>query len=200
MTTRTPTPRTLDIELLAIDLSTCTRCTGTLANIEAAIEKVRQVTEPIGTAIHLRKTLIDSEEAARRHRFVTSPTLRVDGRDVAFETRESLCDSCTDLCGCAEGTQCRVWSYQGEEHTEAPVGLIVEALLGALAVPAAPPAAPVSSPAVVPENLQRFFAGRAARAATSPATCCPPAAQATCCEAAEKATCCAPEAASCGCA
>ena len=119
-----PQPRILDVELLAIDLSTCTRCTGTLGNIEQAIDAVRRVTEPTGTSIRLRKTLVESEEQALQHRFVSSPTIRVNGRDIVFETQESRCDSCTDLCGCDEGTSCRIWNYQGEEHTEAPVGLV----------------------------------------------------------------------------
>jgi hypothetical protein len=144
MQTRNPGPdspesprRVLEVEFLALDLTSCTRCTGTLANIEEAIAAVERVAEPTGTSIRLKRTLIDSEEAARRHRFVSSPTIRVAGRDIVFETRESLCDSCTDLCGCAEGTSCRVWSYQGREFTEAPVGLVVEALLRKMAGPPA---------------------------------------------------------------
>lgn len=206
MTTRTPRTETADaprgvveIELLAIDLATCTRCTGTLANIEAAIDAVRAVATATGKSIRLTKTLIETEEEARRHRFVTSPTIRVAGRDIVFETRESRCDSCTDLCGCDEGTSCRVWSYQGEEHTEAPVGLVVEALLGEIATaPAAAPGAVAT--AEVPENLRRFFAGRAAKAAEAAGACCPPAALETCCAPEEKSSCCAPAATSCGCA
>jgi hypothetical protein len=144
MQTRNPGPespesthRVLEVELLALDLTSCTRCTGTLANIEEAIAAVERVAGPTGTSIRLKRTLIDSEEAARRHRFVSSPTIRVAGRDIVFETRESLCDSCTDLCGCAEGTSCRVWSYHGREFTEAPVGLVVEALLREMAGPPA---------------------------------------------------------------
>jgi hypothetical protein len=191
-------PRVLDVELLALDLTSCTRCTGSLANIEAAIAAVQQVAAPTGTSIRLHKILVDSEEAARRHRFVSSPTIRVAGRDIAFETKESLCDSCTDLCGCAEGTSCRVWSYQGQEFTEAPVGLVVEALLREIVVP--PAALSAADPATeVPENLRRFFAGKAASSDKSAAACCPPTEQADCCAPAEKASCCAPTTTTCGC-
>ncbi|MHB8801100.1 MAG: DUF2703 domain-containing protein [Thermoanaerobaculia bacterium] len=194
------THRELEVELLALDLTSCTRCTGTLANIEEAIAAVRRVAEPTGTSIRLRRTLVDSEEAARRHRFVSSPTIRVGGRDVVFETRESLCDSCTDLCGCAEGTSCRVWSYQGREYTEAPVGLVVEALLREMAVSPAGEVEPAVAGDEVPANLRRFFAGRAASGAGSAAACCSTAEQETCCAPSQKASCCAPDATSCGCA
>jgi hypothetical protein len=198
---RSAAARTIEIELLALDLDTCTRCVGTLSNIEQAIAAVRQVTEHTGTTIRVRKVVIASEEEACRHRFVSSPTIRVDGRDIVLETLESTCESCTDLCGCTEGTSCRVWRYQGEEHTEAPVGLVVEALLREIAGPVAVGAAAGEAPAYeLPANLRSFFAGKASRAAVTASACCAPSEQATCCEPAEKAVCCGgPEPAACGC-
>lgn len=196
--------RTIEIELLALDLATCTRCVGTLANIETAIAAVREVLAPTGTTVRLRKTVVASEEDARRHHFVSSPTIHVGGRDIAFETLESPCESCSDLCGCAEGTSCRVWRYQGAEHTEAPVGLVVEALLREIAGPSpgAAIARPAAQPAAyeLPENLRAFFAGKSARAAAASNSCCAPAEQASCCEPTEKAACCGgPEPVACGC-
>ena len=186
MTTQTPSPaitphnaRVLDVELLALDLTSCTRCTGTLANIEKAIDAVRQVAELTGTALRLRKVVIGSEEEAWRHRFVSSPTVRVGGRDIVFETLESTCGSCSDLCGCSEGTSCRIWRYQGQEHEEAPVGLVVEAVLREIASGPAGGTGDeaAAGPGAVPENLRRFFAGKAAKAAAGqvPAAdaCCP---------------------------
>lgn len=77
----------------------------------------------------LRKVLIENEEQARRDRFVASPTIRIDGHDIAFEILESRYDSCSELCGCPEGMTCRVWRYGGRECTKAPVELIAEAIL-----------------------------------------------------------------------
>jgi hypothetical protein len=195
----------LDIELLALDLASCTRCTGTLTNIEKAIEAVRPVAAAMGTTLVLRKLVVGSEQEALERRFVSSPTIRVDGREIVFETQESSCGSCSELCGCSEGTDCRVWSYQGVEHEEAPVGLVVEALLRALVGGAGSPSAPAraSEPFAVPENLRRFFAGKSAKAvapeAVAASACCPPSELATCCAPEEKTGCCAPAAASCGC-
>ena len=208
MTTQPPhpestssSPRVLEVELLALDLTSCTRCTGTLANIEEAIESVRRSAEPTGITIRLQKILIESEAAARRHRFVSSPTIRVDGQDIVFETLESPCDSCSDLCGCAEVTSCRVWRYQGRDFTEAPVGLVVESLRRVLAGPSAASPPPAGYPsAELPENLRRFSAGRAASSGASTAPCCSQSELASCCASADKAVCCAPAATSCGCA
>ncbi|NOT58223.1 MAG: DUF2703 domain-containing protein [Deltaproteobacteria bacterium] len=196
--------RSLEIELLALDLNTCTRCVGTQANLEQALATTQQVLQMTGYEVQVRTTLIESEEQARRHHFVTSPTIRMNGHDIALETLESRCDSCTDLCGCEEGTNCRVWRYQGQEYTEAPVGMIVDALLREVYSGAQPLGA---SPAIpdVPENLTRFFSGKATKAAPV-SSCCPPQEQTTCCAPAEKASCCGPApspqaggTASCGC-
>ena len=59
---------------------------------------------------------------------------------------------------------CRVWVYQGQEYTVAPVPMIVDAILSAVygGHAAKPSTAPKESKAV-PENLKRFFAGKAAK-------------------------------------
>jgi hypothetical protein len=192
-------PSVIDIELLALDLNSCTRCVGTLGNIEKAIDIIKPVMEVLETQVNVNKIVVESEELARRYQFVTSPTVRINGKDIAFETLESACESCTDLCGCDDNTSCRVWRYRGEEYTEAPVGLVVESILreifggsrGAIDV----------TPAYsgVPENLRRFFrsksgAGRLAEA------CCSLAEQESCCEPREKSTCCdASQSETCGC-
>ena len=72
----------------------------------------------------------------------------------------------------------------------APVPLIVDAILSAVygAHEAVPSTAPKESKAV-PENLKRFFAGKAAKQQLE---CCASAEQDACCDAAKKATCCTP--------
>jgi Domain of unknown function (DUF2703) len=195
------TTRSLGVELLVLDLTSCTRCVGTLANIETAIAAVRQVVELTGTSIRVQKIVIESEEEARRHGFVSSPTIRIAGRDIVFDTLESPCESCTDVCGCSEGTNCRLWRYRGADYTEAPVGLIVEALLRELA----PPRPEVGSAGAaatyeVPANLRAFFAGKDTRLTAAANDCCSAVDQATCCEPAEKSSCCeGPEPSTCGC-
>ena len=201
---RPASTRSIDIELLALDLNTCTRCVGSQANLAQALATAQHVLQVTGHDVQVRTILIESEEQARQHHFVTSPTIRINGHDIALETLESHCDSCTDLCGCEEGTNCRVWRYQGQEYTEAPVGMIVDALLREVYSGAPLLGAPpfVSE---APENLTRFFHGKAAKAALVSA-CCSPKEQASCCAPAEKASCCGPSpstnatgAASCGC-
>ena len=208
MSTNTLTPSSevapplgeIDLELLALDLTSCTRCVGTLANMEQALRTIQQVLQVTGSDVRVQKILIESEAQARQYHFVTSPTIRINGRDIAVESLESPCDSCTDQCGCPEGTRCRVWRYQGLEYTEAPVGLIVDTILREIYSSHTPVTSDPVVYASVPENLQRVFASRSARDSMTASSCCAPAKQEACCEPSAKSACCGPVGTNtCGC-
>ncbi len=149
-------PRMLHIQLLAIDLSTCSRCTGSLSNVEQAIATLQPVLASTGTVIQFQRILVESVAQAEQLRFVSSPTIRVNGHDIILETTESRCGDCSDISGSTEGTACRTWSYQGETYTEAPVGMIVDAILREI-YQGEDPVPGVSHPMEVPQNLQQFF-------------------------------------------
>jgi Domain of unknown function (DUF2703) len=187
----------LAIDFMYLDLETCTRCRGTDANLEAALAEVGRVLEAAGAEVSVRKTLVASAEQARALGFVSSPTIRVNGTDLALELRESSCAECGEACACDGTIDCRVWVWQGQEHTAAPTPMIVDAILRGIYGGGERAIAPLPVGAV-PENLARFFAGKERLAAT--ASCCPPAAQVACCEPSEKASCCGDGVSgSCGC-
>lgn len=187
----------LAIEFMFLDLTTCERCLGTDKSLEEALELTRQVLAATGVTVTVSKIHVTSAEQASELRFVSSPTIRVNGQDVALELRESSCGSeaCTD--GCGDSVNCRVWAYRGQEYTEPPVPMVVEAILrqvyGGTGAGPAEAAAAASGPAraqgyELPENLARFFAGK--ESAADGAACCGPAEQQACCEPGEKDACC----------
>lgn len=187
------------IDLLYLDMEKCTRCQGTDANLEAALEQVKRILEAAGVAVTVRRTLIESAEQARRLGFVSSPTIRVNGQDIALELRESNCADCGEVSGCHGAIDCRVWIWQGQEYTQAPPAMIVDAILRA--VYGGGSLAPASAPmAAVPENVERFLAGKK-RLAAEAASCCSPTEQAASGELSQKASSCgeAPTPESCGC-
>jgi hypothetical protein len=191
------TERTIEVDFLYLDLTTCSRCRGSDANLRTAVETVRSALGSVGASIEVRKTLVETEEQARALRFVSSPTIRVNGHDIAGEPIESSCSECGELCGCDGEVDCRVWDYRGEQHTEAPIGMIVEAILAELG-PTDAARSEETTFVDVPENLKRFFAGTGAAQNTS--SCCSVEEQASCCDPAEKAGCCGDSASSsCGC-
>ena len=110
MTTATKTHEATDrvqIDFLFLDLDRCTRCRDTDASLEAALAAVRDELAVGGIDVEVNKIHVESADQARALRFVSSPTLRVNGRDIALELRESSCgsDACTD--GCGESIACR---------------------------------------------------------------------------------------------
>lgn len=200
MDTVTPTAaKRVTVDFLFIDLEVCTRCLVTNANLEAALSEVSQVLSTAGVQVSVMRTLVESEEQARALRFFSSPTIRVNGKDIALEFCESRCETC-ESCACNGTVNCRVWVFQGREYTEAPAAMIVDAILRE-AYAGQPQSAPQRVPFEdVPENLTRFFAGKAQQKATEESSCCSAVEQGSCCEPTEKASCCSsPDSGSCGC-
>ena len=191
--------RQIRIDFLCLDLTTCRRCLDTDKNLERALQTVTEVLTATGIEVKVNKILIESADQARALGFVSSPTIRVNGRDIALEMKENRCESC-ESCVCGETVACRVWIYGGMEYTEAPVGMIVEAILRE--VYGGPQRFSVESmpPGDLPENLNRFFVGKARKEAAAGSACCPPDKEASCCEPSEKTACCGTsDDVSCGC-
>ena len=181
---RSAPAKSVDIEFLFLDRNVCTRCRGTDANLETAVGLLTPVLAQTGVRLNVRSILIESEEQADRLGFVSSPTIRVGGRDIAGELRESLCESCGEVCGA--DTDCRVWIYRGREHTEAPVGLIVDAILGAIYAEEVLSGAKPIVQGEVPENLKRFFASKGQKDKAEESSCCSPPEKASSCAPSEE--------------
>jgi len=163
MSTMNAAPPSLDvrptvaIDFLFLDLSRCGRCRGTGANIETALAAIDDVLRATGARVEFRRIHVQSVEQARELRFVSSPTVRVNDRDIALEPLESECG--VDVCGCGPGVSCRVWRYGGRDYTEAPVGLIVDAVLSELYAGATRPDS-LAAAYELPDNLVRVFAAK----------------------------------------
>ena len=196
-TTTVPT-RSLQIEFLFLDLDTCTRCRATDATLLEALQRTRPALDAAGVTVSVTKTLVASEAQARALGFVSSPTIRINGVDIAGELVESACDSCSESCACNGGVDCRDWVWQGQRSHEPPLGLIVQAIMRHAG--GADSGSATSSPAgsgTVPANLRKYFA--AAVADTPAAGCCTVEDQADCCDPGDKAACCGEGVAATGC-
>ena len=94
---------------------------------------------------------------AIEYEFVSSPTIRINGEDIAVDLYESVCQDCGDLCG--DTVECRVWVYGGKEFTEPLKQMIVEAILQAAARGRQPQPRKAKTPYRLPHNLRIFFDG-----------------------------------------
>jgi len=195
------TRRMINIEFLYIDLTVCTRCKGTDANLQEALSEVSRILEAAGADVSVRKILVESEAQAKALGFFSSPTIRINGKDIALEFRESRCESC-EACAGGGPVNCRVWVFQGKEYTEAPTAMIVDAILREAYRDASSqkPSARTRKLREVPDSLRRFFRGKAPTLESEASSCCPPAEQTDCCPPSEKAVCCGTSASKgCGC-
>jgi hypothetical protein len=153
--------KTIVIDFLYLDNETCGPCTGTESSIDEAIADVSSVLSSTGVEVVVNRILIENEEMAVNHRFASSPTVRINGRDIALEEEEAICPSCGDIAG--EEVTCRVWTWNGENHSSLPKGLLIDAILSSIYGGGADDKADEEASEaeyVLPENIRRFFVGK----------------------------------------
>jgi len=146
------------IDFLYLDLNTCERCIATDETLKKALDVLSGVFETLDYQVKINKVNITSIELAEEYRFVSSPTIRVNGVDICTELVESGCADCGDLCG--DSVDCRVFVYEGKQYEQPPVPMIVDGILKAIYgwKPSE------TENYIMPDNLIRFFEGKT--------TCC----------------------------
>jgi len=133
------------IDLLALDLSQCGRCTTTEAHLEEAIALATDVLKHTGRRVELTKRVVPKADWAAIG-MVSSPTVLVDGQDIADELLASHCQDCTELCDCDGEFQCRDWVWAGKRYTKPPVGLLLDGILRRALEPTTPMAESCCAP------------------------------------------------------
>lgn len=145
--------RMLIIEFLYLDLSVCQRCQSTEQSLMSALDELSDQLRQEGFTITLHKININTANLAIKHRFVSSPTIRVNGSDIAESLVETLCEDCGTLCG--DQVNCRMWSYQSQTFSSPPIDMIKEAVMKSLE-----DSSPIEMvPYVLPKNLELYFEG-----------------------------------------
>lgn len=152
---RPDTNKPIVIDFLYIDLSVCERCQGTGTTLNEAIEDVKKILEAAGYDIKVNYIHVQTEEQAEELGFISSPTIRINGHDIQMDVKETLCESCGDLCG--DDIDCRVWIYDGKEYTVPPKPMIVNAILGYIYGDQSAQEKQHSAKTEVPANLKKFF-------------------------------------------
>lgn len=148
----------LTIDFMYIDLEVCTRCKRTEENLNDAIAEVANLLKTIGYDVRVNSIFVENEEQAEALRFVSSPTIRINGKDIQLTTKESNCDTCGSITG--SNVDCRVWIYEGKEYTEAPKPLIINAILKEVYGAGQNTEEGREEPYVLPENLNLFFTAK----------------------------------------
>ena len=151
--------KTLSVELLVIDLDTCKRCVPTGELLRQAIALLEPVAAVLGIVLKHREIVVQTPQEAKELALVSSPTIRLNGRDIAQDIRESRCESCGELTGNSAVVNCREWHYRGRVYSAAPLPLLIESIMAAMLNMEIPPVVPAHVEEL-PENLQRYFDNR----------------------------------------
>ncbi|OPX90773.1 MAG: hypothetical protein A4E53_00826 [Pelotomaculum sp. PtaB.Bin104] len=167
------------IDFLYLDLSICARCQGTDKSLDDALTEVSKVLEATGVEVVVNKVNVLSEELAREYKFVSSPTIRINGSDIQMDVKEDFCESCGDLCG--DDVDCRIWVYQGEEYTVPPKAMVIEAILKA--VYGSNSTNETEQEYILPDNLKRFYAAMKKKTEEDQiiSSCCFSSSKSSCC-------------------
>lgn len=150
------TRKVLNVDLLVIDLKTCQRCAPTGEQLKIAVRLLTPVADELGVELRHREIIVETPEQAKENALLSSPTIRLNGRDVAQDIRESKCESCGELTNNNTSVDCREWHYRGKVYFAAPLPLLIESIMGAILKIDTPPFVP-SPIKELPENLQRYF-------------------------------------------
>ena len=151
------------IEYLYLDLKTCDRCVGTDVVLEDVVNVLRPALKLAGYQLIYRKQEITTAEIAASYRFLSSPTILVNGQDIFDTVTESDCGCCGDIAGVQ--VDCRVFEHDGKTYEVPTKEMLTDAILKAIYHPSACTYGDYQ----LPENLKRFFAGKEKKAASS---CC----------------------------
>ncbi len=140
------------IDFLYLDLNICERCKGTDLALDDALNDVASVLKASGKEVIVNKINVNSEVLAITYKFMSSPTIRVNGQDIQMVIKEDNCDSCGSLCG--DKVDCRTWVYQGNEYSTPPKALIIESILK---IVYANKKSDIKQEYKIPENLKNFY-------------------------------------------
>ena len=153
----------IKIQYLYLDLNTCDRCVGTDKVLDEVVDILRPSLELAGYKVTYQKREISNVRMAQEYRFLSSPTILVNGQDIFGEIVESDCGCCGDIAGVQ--VDCRVFEQDGKFYEVPTKEMLADGILRT----AYQPAACSCGEYQLPENLKRFFEGKEKKSASS---CC----------------------------
>jgi NAD-dependent dihydropyrimidine dehydrogenase PreA subunit len=156
------------VEYLYLDLETCDRCIGTDNILDEVMLTLTPALNSAGYAVEYKKIEMDTVETAAQYKFLSSPTIRVNGRDICQAVTENSCGCCSDISG--TDVECRVFEYNGETYEVPPKEMVAEAILQAVFGQA--DAGCSCDEYELPKNLRDFFDGKEGKQCSCGGKCC----------------------------
>ena len=165
-----PSDKKILVEYLFLDLQTCERCVGTDILLDEVMVTLTPALQLAGYEVAYHKVKMETADIAKRYQFLSSPTIRVNGRDVFLFVKENSCGCCSDISG--TDVDCRVFEYNGKNYEVPPVEMLADAVLRAVFAPREE-ACSCGSKYELPDNLKTFFEGKRNKSSCgSRGSCC----------------------------
>ena len=158
----------ITIDYLYLDLQTCDRCIGTDNILEEVIMTLKPALQLAGYTVEYKKTLIATEEMAIQYKFLSSPTISINGNDLCQSVSENSCGCCSEISG--TDVECRVFEYEGKTYEVPPKEMLAEAVLqnvfGSINDGCS------CAEYKLPKNLKKFFEGKKNTKCSCGGNCC----------------------------
>lgn len=156
------------VEYLYLDIDKCDRCIGTDTVLDEVMSILTSVFNLAGYEVVYNKTKMETEKIAIKHRFISSPTIRVNGNDICQSVSENSCECCSDISG--TNVDCRVFEYNGENYEVPPKEMLADAILKAVFVQDEKGCSCRNYE--LPDNLKQFFNGKENKKCSCGSSCC----------------------------
>ncbi len=145
------------VEYLYLDLSSCERCIGTDKILDEVMDIITPTLNLSGYSVEYNKVEMETKELAERYGFLSSPTIRVNGKDICASVEENSCGCCSDISGTE--VDCRVFEYDGKTFEVPPKEMIANDILKNIFARNEEGCTNNIS-YELPENLREFFEGK----------------------------------------
>lgn len=121
----------ITIEYLYLDLEVCDRCIGTDEVLDEVIKVLTPALRLAGyKEVVQQKIAMATPEIATQYRFISSPTIRVNGKDICLSVEENNCRCCSDIAG--TNIECRIFRYKDTSYEIPPKEMLANAILQTL--------------------------------------------------------------------
>lgn len=145
------------IEYLYLDLNTCNRCIGTDKVLDEVMMTITPALQLAGYNVEYTKVEMETEEIAAKYKFLSSPTIRVNGQDICSSVRENSCGCCGEISGA--DVDCRLFEYNGHAYEVPPKEMLANDIFCSI-FGVNKDASSFESKYELPENLKVFFKGK----------------------------------------
>jgi len=158
----------INIEYLFLDLQSCDRCIGTDQVLDEVMLTLTPAFHMAGYEVVYDKIEMKTAELARLYRFMSSPTIRVNGKDICSSVAENSCGCCSDISG--TDVDCRVFEYNGDTYEVPPKEMLADAILRTVFGESAGECSCFDYE--LPMNLEQFYEGKDSKNCTCGGNCC----------------------------